>query len=351
MIHALYIFILVCIGFSCSIDSRRSVLSDFDNTTNIKLTVLPIESVELGELMDMVPFDSILIVNEVFKEKIFKCFFVKNGYKASTFINRGKGPNELMFPGLLCNLNNNIFSTYDANQKQLVYFNVNDIIRNIYKFEKVINIDLPGLIVFQSYPLNDSLIIFTGIFEEGKYCLFNSVSGNTIIDVEFPTDEEHQEENNYIKSMAHQGEIAIKPDKKKFVFVCRNGYFDICSVSQDGIYLEKRNLYYLSEYKSIKNNVVAHSSKSEYAFHSVETTDSCIYMIYSGRTQDEFGSEYIAGNNILVYDWNGNPVVNFKTDRYLHRMTIDRNNLIIYGYCINPVTGEPEIVTGQLPKH
>ncbi len=351
MIRTLCIFVLVCIGISCSIDSSQSVLSDFDNTINLELNVSPIESVELGELLDMVSFDSILIVNEVFKEKLFNCFNVNNGHLVSNFVNRGKGPNELMFPGLICALNDSVFSTYSANKKQLIYFNVFDIINGFYQFGKVVNTDLPNLIIFQSYPLNDSLIIFTGIFENGKYCLFNSISGNTIIEVEFPIDEEHQTDNNYIKSMAHQGEIAIKPDKRKFVFVCRNGYFDICSISQDGLFLEKRKLYYLSDYKVVGNSTVAHSSKSAYAFHSVEVTDNFIYMIYSGRMQDEFGSEYVAGNNILVYDWNGNPVVNFKTDKYLHRMTLDKNNLIVYGYCINSVTGEPEIVTCQLPKH
>lgn len=351
MKRTLCIFILVCTGFSCSIDVSRSVLSDFNNMINLKLNVSPIESIELGELLDMVAFDSILIINEAFEEQIFKYFNVTNGNLGSNFVNRGKGPNELMFPGLMCALDDSIFSTYEANKKQLVYFNVHDIIANFHQFEKTIDTNLSDLIIFQSYPLNDSLIIFTGIFEDGKYCLYNSLSENMIITVEFPDDENHQEENNFIKSMAHQGEIAIKPDKRKFVFVCRNGYFDICSVSQNELFLENRKLYHLSDYKVIGDNVVAHSSKSAYAFHSVEATNSYIYMIYSGRTQDEFGSEYVAGNNILVYDWNGNPVVNFKTDRYLHRMTLDGKNLIIYGYCINSVTGEPEIVTCQLPKH
>ncbi len=351
MKHILYVFILICVGFSCSTDSGRSVLNDFDNTINLELNVTPIESIELGELLDMVSFDSVLIVNEVFKEKIFKCFDVNNGHLVSNFVNRGKGPGEIIFPGLISAFNDSVFSMYDANKKQLIYFNVNVILSEFYQFEKVVNIDLPDLVIFQSFPLNDSLMIFTGIFNEGKYCLFNSISGKTIIDVEFPVGEEYQEDNNHIKSMAHQGEIAIKPDKIKFVFVCRNGYFDICSVSQNGLFLEKRKLYYLSEYKVIGNGTVAHSSKAAYAFHSVEVTDNYIYMIYSGRTQGEFGSEYVAGNNILVYDWNGNPVVNFRTDQYLHRMTLDRNNLIIYGYCINSVTGEPEIVSCQLPKH
>jgi hypothetical protein len=351
MTRILCICILVCVGFSCSSDSSRSVLSDFNNTINLKLNVSPIESTELGEILDMVSFDSILIINEVFEQQIFKYFNVNNGNLGANFINRGKGPNELIFPGLMCALDDSIFSTYEANKKQLVYFNVYDIIANFHQFEKVTNTNLSDLVIFQSYPINDSLVIFTGMFEDGKYCLYNSKSENTIITVDFPDDENHQKENNYIKSMAHQGEIAIKPNKQKFVFVCRHGYFDICSVSQNELLLENRKLYYLSDYKVIGENVVAHSAKSAYAFHSVEVTDNYIYMIYSGRTKDEFGSEYIAGNNILVYDWNGNPVVNFKTDRYLHRMTLDRNNLIIYGFCINSVTGEPEIVTCQLPKH
>lgn len=351
MIRILCILIIICTGFSCSFDSSQPVLSDFRKTSNLKFDVSPIESIELGEILDMISFDSVLFVNEVFKEKIFKCFYTNNGYLVSNFINRGKGPNELIFPGLISALNDSIFSTYDGNKKQLIYFNVHNIIDKNYQFEKSININLPESIIFQSYPLNDSLILSTGIFENGRYCLYNFKSGNTTFGVEFPIDEKHRGENNYIKSMAHQGEIAIKPDKRKFVFVCRNGYFDICSFSQNDIILDKRKLYYLSDYKTIANSTVAHSSKSAYAFHSVEVTDNYIYMIYSGRTQDEFGSEYVAGNNILVYDWDGKPIVHLKTDRYLHRMTLDQNNFIIYGYCLNPVTGEPEIVTCQLPHH
>lgn len=350
MIRLLLLFILMLIGICCSTDSGQSVLSDF-KTIPIELENSAIESYELGELLDMVVFDSILIINEVFKEKIFKYFLVENGKMVYNFTTRGKGPNEIIFPGLITVFNDSVFSTYDSNKKQLICLKIQHVIDGNFQFNKALNIDLQDLTVFQGYPVNDSLIIFTGIFEAGQYCLYNTHSGKTIVDVDFPDNIDHKGESNYIKAMAYQGEIAIKPDKSKFVFVCRNGYFDVCSVSGKGIFLEKRNLYYLSEYMAISNTSVAHSSQSEYAFHSVETTDDYIYMVYSGRTHHEFESEYVAGNNILVYDWHGNPVVNFKTNRYLHRMTLDRNNLIVYGYSINPVTAEPEIVTCKLPNH
>jgi hypothetical protein len=86
-----------------------------------------------------------------------------------------------------------------------------------------------------------------------------------------------------------------------------------------------------------------------FTFRSATSTNKYIYVIYSGRSRDEFGDECYAGDNLLVYDWNGNPVVNYKLDRFLKIMALDVDKMQVYGFCTNPMTGEPEIVKYQLP--
>lgn len=349
IIFVYLIFAFLFLG--CSVKYDDPVISDFRKTIDLELESCSINSDDLGELLDLVSFDSILIVNEVFREKIFKYFDLNSGTLVSNFINQGKGPNELIFPSLLTALNDSIFSTYDVHTKRNINFNIFTIKDGIYKVDDVDKMCSMEQITFQVYPLGNGRFICSGIFDEGKYCLYNTVLEKFSVSVDFPIDAKHESENNSVKSMAHQGEIAIKPDNKKFVFACRNGYFDICSISQEKPELEHRKIYYLSEYKVIANNVIAHSAKSNYAFHSVETTDKYFYLVYSGRSQAEYGREYVAGNNILVYDWEGNPIVHFRTNRHLHRMTLDKKNLKVYAYSMNPITGEPEIVACKLPKH
>ena len=348
-----YIIILILTGISCSTDSDHSVLGDFKKTVEVKLNNSKIESDDIGQILDMVSFDSLLIVNEVFREKVFKCYNTIDGSLVSNFINTGRGPNEIGFPGIIIAVDDSLFAMLDRNSKQMVYFNKNDIGRNFVQMKKIVNFNESQLVIFQCFPLNDSLFILTGIFDEGQYCIYNSISGKTIFGIDFPNVENHEGDSNDVKAMANQGEIAIKPDKKKFVSVYSNGYFDICSFSEDEIILDKRKLYFLSDYKAVEGPFTgaAHYSNSKYAFHSVEASDDYIYMIYSGKSRDEAGDAYVAGNNILVYDWDGNPVVNFKVDDYIHRMTLDLKNQIVYGFCLDSITAEPKIVTCQLPSH
>lgn len=340
--------ILILIS-GCFQTSQEPVLDDFEKTINIKGNSSLIKSRDIGDVVDLIIFDSILVVNEAFQKKIFKYYDINTGIKIDGFINKGKGPNELSFPRLLYKLNDRIFTTYDESKKVLIYFYINDILKKKYQFGEKIEFDNVNLSIFRIYPISDTLFIILGAFEEGKYCLYNNQTKKTTLHISFPVDKRYEKISNYLKGWAHQGELAVKPDRSKFVFVCKNGYFDICSIDNNELTLKKRKVYFQSEYKTM-NGAVAHSSKSKYAFRSVSSSDKFIYMIYSGRTKEESGDEYFAGNNILIYDWNGFPVCNLRTDRFLKKITVDEKNQVVYGYCTNPSTGEPEIIKYELPK-
>ena len=81
----------------------------------------------------------------------------------------------------------------------------------------------------------------------------------------------------------------------------------------------------------------------------VLTTEKYIYALYSGRTREEEGTESYEANDILLYDWEGNPVVNYKTDRFIRNIKYDEDEEIFYSYIVNSETGLPEIFTFELP--
>lgn len=334
--------------FSCTKVETDPVLIDFIKTIPIhEITVF--NNDDIGEVVDMICFDSVVIINSVFKSKIFSIIDCGSGSNINDFINRGKGPNEILFPRLINKYNDSIFSTYEVNKKELIFFNIHEIYRRKYNFYKVLKLENLNLSLFGVIPINDSLLVLLGAFNKGKYGIYNYKTKNVSLDIDFPYDNKQKDVDNYMKGWAHQGEVSLKPDHSEIIFVYKNGYFDICRLERNKLELKKRNLYYQMEYK-VFGQGVAYSKKSKYGFRSVNSSSKFIYMIYSGRSQEESGADYFAGNNILVFDWNGNPIVNLKTNRFLQQIIVDENQKLIYGYGINQMTGEPEIVKFIIPE-
>lgn len=342
---------IVLIFFSCSYKGPNDlVLRAFSKVENLKMKSTMIKSSEIGEIVDLLVIDSFLISDEIFSKKIFKLYNLRTGKLLSNFINKGKGPNEMIFPHLLNYYDSDCFTSFDSNSKELIYFSLNEILNQNYQFHRKEKIEFTTEKSFaaKSYLLNDSMLLCTGFLKKGQYCIYNLNSKNSEYFLDYPYDEKHKGETNETKGQAFQCEISIKPDRKKFANVT-GAIFEICEFHNIEINRIFRKVYYFPVYKVVQNHA-AFDSTQPYGFHSITSTDSFIFMIYSGRSMKEYGDEYYAGKNLLVFDWNGNPVVNFILDRYLKRYTLDASQMKIYGYCTNPISGEPEIVTYQLPE-
>jgi hypothetical protein len=243
--------VLICFVFShtSSFAKDDPVLSSFKKTVDIKCETSPINSDDLGEVVDFVLFDSIVVVNEMFQPYIFKYFNRNTGKKSGDFIRKGNGPNELNRTGGLERYNDSLCVAFDAVRKDLVYLNSNDILQKKYKFYKVVNFDNPSLIFFRVYPVSESMYLCTGVFEKGAYCVYNSKTKEYKTSIDFPVEEKHKNDNNQQKSMANQGKIALSPDKSKFVFASSRGYIDFCEINNLNIEMVKRNFYFSPEYK------------------------------------------------------------------------------------------------------
>ncbi|MCK9413562.1 MAG: TolB-like 6-bladed beta-propeller domain-containing protein [Prolixibacteraceae bacterium] len=348
--HFYYCLLLMQLGCN-SATTKDPILADFSKTMQLKMENSSIKSSDIGEIVDMLVIDSLLISDEIFSKKIFKLYNKRTGKLLSNFIDKGRGPNEMLFPRILNYYNSDYFTLFDEDKRELIYFSLNEIRNKNYQFYCKKNVELTADESFatKSYLLSDSMLLCTGFFANGQYALYNLNSKNTNFFLDYPYDENHKGESNRIKGTAFQGEISIKPDRKKFANATRR-IFEICEIQQTDIKRIFRKIYFFPEYKVIHNSA-AFLSTQPYGFHSITSTDTYVYLIYSGRSMKEYGNEYYAGNNLLVYDWDGNPVVNFILDRYLKSFALDVKQMKIYGYCTNPISGEPEIVTYQLPQN
>jgi len=173
------LFYLSITLFLCSANAQEPVLSEFSKTVTVNSTVTKIQSLDIGELVDMSVIDSVLVINEMFNENIFKLFSITSGKMICNCIRSGRGPNEMLYPDIITKCKNDIFSTYDQNLKKLIYISINDLIKGNFQFRKIDKLEIPAAL--KAYPINDSMIICTGVFEEGRYCLYNKQTKRKLI--------------------------------------------------------------------------------------------------------------------------------------------------------------------------
>jgi hypothetical protein len=321
------------------------VLSNFKKSGDLQCTLTSIKRSDIGIVVDISVIDSFLILSEHQTDLIFKVFSIKTGRLISNSIRRGIGPDEINFPTDISEYQNDVFTMYDAGLKKIDFLSVNNMTKGNAKFLKSEKIPYSA---FKTYPLNDSIFLSTGTFEEGRYSLYNKNTSKNKVMLDYPFDAKHKNESNLIKGFAFQGEIAIKPDLKKFVSTSNSaGNIEICELHNDKIERVFRKDYFLPEYKNI-GIAAAFLKNNRFAFHSPSVTDDNIYVIYSGKSAES--PHYTSGKFLLVYDWSGTPLIYFNLDRGIDKMALDRKNNTIYCVSMNPDSYEDEIVSYKLPK-
>lgn len=330
---------------SCSSKPKIPVLSDFQRQVNITSTPVLIDDESIGEVVDFLVHDTLLILSEINGPYIFKLFDLSSGEIIVEFINRGRGPNEIPFPSVISKYGDSKFSVFNFNNNDLIFINIDSILHGKYEFDKKFKLDAGTL---KAFPINDSVFICSGMFEEGRYRLLNVNSGKSLTKLNYPEDNAHSGESTATKGLAFQSEISVKRDKSGFVAVCSSSSnFEICQILENDIRLIFTKTHYFPEYTVINNNVGFHKTNRN-AFHSLSSTDNYIYTIYSGRTIEEYGSRYYAGNSLLVYDWEGRPITHYSLDRDILSMSFNSAHDIAIGLSINPASGKYEFVKYEL---
>lgn len=181
----------------------------------------------------------------------------------------------------------------------------------------------------------EDFIIGTGIYEKGKYMYHSFADSSTHYFLEHsitPGYEKLTQEANNILYLSNV--LRIKPDNKKFACVnIHCGLLDICSIEDNKIERIKETVYYYpkAQIDNSNNTAVAYASDNTFGFMDMDVSDTNIYVLFSGRKYKEMGTDAFSAPNLLVFDWDGNPVTAYQLDIPLTYMTYDEKEHAIYG--------------------
>lgn len=286
----------------------------------------------------MLTVDSFLIVLDFNHKHFFNVFSLNSFTHLFSFGAKGRGPGEIGHANCLFKLENG-FGIFDIDKQQILIYNMDSLVPNPQTYIPG-NKKMPSLkeTIYRISPLIDIGFVASGGggFTEKRYCFIQKDSS-----YKFSTYPEVAE-NNYPPEalpLIYQGDIVGHPSLSKFVSVSsKTPLIEFYSFSNGKFDLIKRHQYYYpSVVPQITDSYRAVGSLPDniYGFRDIEATEDYVYVLYSGRTSEEFNDRCFYGNKILVYDWNGKIIKVLESNIDIATFTINKQNRM-FGFSYYP---------------
>lgn len=245
-----------------------------------------------------------------------------------SFGKTGRGPDEYIQPRLLPSTNPDIIGSFIYNSKLFDISMKGDITSNPISLPKDKN-SISG----EDYSLLDPGLIDKNIL----YYVNNSPTGKSVYKAELINDSITTTEiqnlalNPKRKGWANYiGDFAIDPKKDRMVYAYK--YFKIIKFFDTKNNTVRTINFEQEEFDESTNYKVDGLDQNITHYWGICAQDKYVYMLYSGRTPYQVGSEWGKGKTYIYmekYDWNGTPIALYKFNRWGY-FTVDEKNNEIY---------------------
>jgi hypothetical protein len=325
------IFIASLVFLFCT-ESYISGQAGFDykkKTTLIKSEFLEIDEL-IGRPYEIVIRDNLLIYNDFYDGLFLSVFDLKENRFVGRYVSRGQGPGEAIAP-----LN---FLQFPEKNKLYVYQRNSGYLSvvSIPSF-RLQNIELiTSISPWKPFELQRTKDYYVGlgIFEKGLFRIYDLNCRLIFEGGKYPFKGESM--NRSEAFLRYQGSYCTNPTNNFFAFGCLNcDYVAFHEINNKSIVLLKEyftrdvNVKTGTSYNSTENTTMSQiMSAEEELVHYISAfgTESYCYMLFSGEA-NKFGN---GGYYIIKFDWRGNYIETFQTDRKVFTFCVDEKNKFIY---------------------
>ena len=327
-------FSLLLLLFSCSkTDKLKSTYESFPNSKSLKGTVVNFnESFFLPQFISYI--DNRLVILDNWKNKAIHIFDLNTQKRLGSGGIIGSSSGEVLSAWTITNIDNKSFWVYDLTQGKLVNFNIDSVIKSTdYHPTKQIKFSTDSMHCYFPILLNDSLIVSPSYSKNGRIAYLNK-NGKLIKSIgAYPLDL-FKGGANRINSQAYQSAITSNPSQNKIALAARYAdQIDVFKSSGEELFTIIGPDRFIPEYKltTVFNNpVVQFSPKSRFGYLYMQSTDKYIYALYSGRSRKDFPGKANFGQSIHVFDWDGNPIKEYKLDQDIFAFAINEKENTLY---------------------
>ncbi|MDR0700349.1 MAG: TolB-like 6-bladed beta-propeller domain-containing protein [Tannerella sp.] len=326
---------LILLIISCK--NKRTQIDIFPDTVKINHSKLleGEDLVFLGGEMLYFNSDSSLIIHNPKSDSLMIKLNLGNK-KISHLIPTGNGPDEFIYINVAQKTSDSVFLFQDMNSAQLYQMNILS-----GKIEKKFTYENSKCM--EIVKMNNNYIA-TGLFNEGMFALWNNNSFLCYM-YEYPNDNVDNKKMAS-KAMAYQGKMLVNEHLDRLIFCSSKfSYFELFQFDTNNVNSIKKNYAGKYEYTiSPDDNIIfAHPyENNREGYIDAYATDERIYLLYSGRSIEDVNvtthEKACLSNQIIVYDWDGNPVIRYETDVDLKKICVNNADNTIYAISYNPDT-------------
>lgn len=331
-----YFFLLLKVLFIISCNKTiNSPIQHFEKNSNETLTysrIINLEKYNILKPIDAIRIDDLYMIWDNKNDNIFNLIDPLTT-KSITGINKGNGPDEIISPSSFQNQDGKLL-IYDISLRRINQIEISPDSTLILIKKQEINTD-NRLFIVNSI---DSNFIATGIFED--HWLVNlTTDGKIASGIDFPTFEVTNNTPKVQLSMLYISTLmANTSDNKKVVAVTqKHGVISFFNYVNGSTLKEYKQIkYYPPIYTIEESGSIAFSKENKVGFCAVDCDSEYVYVLYSGRTFAKDGILNHHCENLLIYDWNGNPIKHYLLDIPLYSMRYNEKDKLIYGIAYYP---------------
>lgn len=324
-------YLIILLYFLCFTNCTDKGLSDIDTDFPTNSVIMSADSINLEEKGLLLPFsvsyiDSCFIFSNIRIKDRLSIWNQKNNEVINT-AHIGNGPNEII---QYLPVSNNMSEFLFADRIKGKIFKL-DLHR--YEFKQIIQIN-ESINRFYSLAMLDSTsIIGTGMFEQGRFLIYNIADSTYVYEGEYPSNKDIQPLQPYQQAALYAGTlIGVHPDKNKFVAAYK-GLIDFYNIDKFYNLSSSVNRYYHFPQFAIHQEgpVIAHKKEEAVGFLSLAYDASYVYLLYASSSLLDKGSSAYASNTILVYNWEGMPVKRYVLNHNVISIHVSNNMLWCIG--------------------
>lgn len=355
MIRPIYILPLVLsLTASCVHKSDNAIVLD---TFRQVESIAPSDSISLDPFgiympQDVIPYKGWYVIRKYGNDNWIDIINTETGEKIECF-RRGRGPGEILNISPL-QLYNDLLYVFDVNSQTYYALDMENTIKEKRQVlsdswslrsgdEAEDYFDKPFFLTRFS-----GGILATGMFRDGSW--YGLLDKNGKIKSGIPLIEFKSTKNltdTELSAFQLSSLISVKPDGSQGI--CAQvfcGAFSIFDIEGEKLNEKIRIIYYDPKFHPSDGTMISprHDRENVEAFYGAKSTDDYIFLLYSGKAIADRSDPTYECRNLLVYDWNGNPVKRYELKNSISSIFISGDtvygvtsvpNGAIYAYSLN----------------
>lgn len=279
--------------------------------------------------------DSLLIIfdSPVEDNKFFKFYSLNTLQMLHSFGTIGRGPSEYLTPRILWNTEYS-FLILEKLKYSILY--TDSLLHHPYYQPVKHYIQSGPIAISEAYVLNDSLLFIHSEMSDEQFSINNTLNGNYVIKyTNYPHCISNKLTDFISNSNVYKAIYLLKPNTKDTLAIIYRHFPVIDIIAMNDMSIRRIQFPINNKVNQVKilDKLNAHiENKIEY-YTNYYYSEKYFYILYNAISKENT-QNYSKSFEIHKFDWQGNLIVRYKSDRYIDKFCVDEKNRKIYAVSI-----------------